>query len=188
LSEVPGLLQHYKGCLADRKLDEAKNTIKKLNFLIASEFNTPGNELNSFAEDLLQSDRCEEAIAVFFVAISLFKEKEYLWGMSECLGGYGRGIHEANSRMINYDITMKEVVKYHVIPIMHDFKNQMLEMTAVNEEDNDGAISWALGCIAWSEGLVYDDETANETYKERGAWNEMHDVETQMRNTWGWKG
>ena len=33
------------------------------------------------------------------------------------------GMYEANMRMIERDVTMKEVVKRHVIPLMHDVKN-----------------------------------------------------------------
>ena len=108
-----------------------------------------------FANDLLnKADRFEESVPVWFAAASLFKKKGDLWMMSYCVGGGDvlrrrrylqampwcvsdggwRGMHEANKRMIERDVTMKDVVKRHVIPLMHDIKNQMLEVTSVSEE------------------------------------------------------
>ena len=76
--------------------------------------------------------------------------------MRYCVGGDdewpgGEGMHGANKRMIVRDVTMKDVVKRHVIPLMHDIKNQMLKVTSVSEEDKCRFMSWVLRCIAWRD-------------------------------------
>ena len=72
--------------------------------------------------------------------------------MSYCVGDYGlRGMLGANERMIARDVTMKNVVKRHVIPLMHDIKNQMLEVTSVSEEVKCRCMSRVLESIAESE-------------------------------------
>jgi len=174
--QVPGLLQEYKGCLATRKFDEAEKINKEINYFITNEINTTGWELRSFAHDLLnEADRIEESVPVYFAAASLFKKKGDLEGMSDCVGDYGdvrwswRGMHAANERMIERDVTMKDVVKRHVIPLMRDIKNQMLEMTSVSEEDKCWCISWVLRYIARSEELVDDDVAAHEAWEERSS-------------------
>ena len=68
----------------------------------------------------------------------------------------------ANKWMIERDVTMKEVVKRHVIPLMHDVKNQMLEMTSVSDKDKCEYMSRVLESIAMSEELVDDDVAAME--------------------------
>ena len=76
LNEVPSLLQKYKSCLATRKFVKAKKTNKEINYLITNEINTPGEELWSFAEDLLLKADCfEESIPVYFAAASLLKKE-----------------------------------------------------------------------------------------------------------------
>jgi len=76
----------------------------------------------------------------------------------------------ANERMIIRDVTMKDVVKRHVIPLMHDIKNQMLEMTSVSEEDKCRFMSEVLRYIARSEELVDDDVAANKAREESRLW------------------
>ena len=180
--QVPGLLQEYKGCLATRKFDEAEKINKEINDFITNEINTTGLELRSFAYDLLDKpDRFEESVPVYFAAASLFKKKGGdLWlkgnlvslrGMSRCVGGYGwRGMHGANMRMIERDVTMKDVVKRHVIPLMHDIKNQMLEVTSAREEDKRRCMSWVFRYIAESEELVGDDVAAHKAWEESRLW------------------
>jgi len=168
LNQVPSLLQEYKSCLATRKFDEAKKTNKDINYLITNEINATGEELLSFARVLLRAGCIEESIPVFLAAASLFNKEGYLMGMSWCFSG-GGGMHTANWRMIARDVTMKEVVKRHVIPLMHDVKNQMLEMTSVSDKDKCFYyMSLVLGYIARSEELVDDDVAANET-RRKGA-------------------
>jgi len=177
--QVQSLLQEYKGCLATRKFDEAEKINKEINDFITNEFNTTGWELRRFAEDLVdKADRFEESIPVYFAAASLFKKEGNLEGMSDCVGdGFvlwpgvmiriGRrkdwtGMRGANRRMIARDVTMKDVVKRHVIPLMRDIKNQMLEVTSVSEEYKcKFYMSRVLDFIAWSEKLVDDDVAAN---------------------------
>ena len=77
------------------------------------------------------------------------------------------GMHWANKRMIERDVTMKEVVKRHVIPLMHDVKSQMLEMTSVSDIDKCKYMSEVLEYIARSEGLVDDDVAAKQAWEER---------------------
>ena len=79
---------------------------------------------------------------------------------SFCVSDGWKGMHGANVRMIGRDVTMKDVVKRHVIPLMRDIKNQMLEMTSVSEEDKCWCISWVLRYISRSEELVDDDDVA----------------------------
>jgi len=99
---------------------------------------------------------------VSFSAASLLK-KEGDWArMSVCIGG----MRDANKRMIERDDTMKEVVKRHVIPLMHDVKNQMMEVTSVSEKDKCEEMIWVLHYIARSEEFVDDDEAAKEAMKE----------------------
>ena len=76
-------------------------------------------------------------------------------------------MYVANRRMIARDVTMKEVVKRHVIPLMHDVKNQMLEMTSVSDKVKFEYMSRVLGYIALSEELVDDDVAAMEAREER---------------------
>jgi len=172
LKQVPGLLQEYKGCLATRKFDEAEKINKEINYFITNEINTTGRELMDFAYDLLiKADRFEESVPVYFAAASLFKKKGDLREMSHCVCGVGwGGMHGANMRMIERDVTMKDVVKRHVIPLMHDIKNQMLEMTSVSEEDKCWCMSYVLTCIAMSEKLVDDDVAAHEAWEESRLW------------------
>jgi len=163
--QVPGLLQEYKGCLATRKFDEAEKINKEINDFITNEINTTGRELKDFAEDLVvKADRFEESIPVYFTAASLYKEgnlERRMEGMRRCVGGgwWWGGIHGANRRMIARDVTMKDVVKRHVIPLMHDIKNQMLGVTSVSEKVKCGLMSRVLEYIAESEKLVRDDES-----------------------------
>ena len=112
----------------------------------------------------------------------MFKKEGNLVLMRSCVDdGWREGMHGANERMIERDVTMKEVVKHHVIPLMHDVKNQMLEMTSVSDkdkfeymslvllaeaEDKRFCMSRVLGCIAKSEGLVDDDVAAMEAREE----------------------
>jgi len=161
--QVPGLLQEYKRCLATRKFDEAEKINKEINYFITNEINTTGGELMRFADDLLiKADRFEESIPVNFAAASLFKKKGDLREMSHCVCGVGwGGMHGANKRMIERDVTMKDVVKRHVIPLIHDIKNQMLEMTSVSEEYKCECMSRVLRYIAKSEELVGDDVAAH---------------------------
>ena len=70
-------------------------------------------------------------------------------------------------RMIERDVTMKDVVKRHVIPLMHDIKNQMLEVTSVSERVKCMFISDVLRDIAENEELVHDDVAAKEAWEER---------------------
>ena len=86
-------------------------------------------------------------------------------------------MHEANVRMIERDVTMKDVVKRHVIPLMHDIKNQMLEMTSVSEKDKCRCMCLVLTCIAESEALVDDDVAAN-----KATWEECRVWEKRGRN------
>jgi len=58
-------------------------------------------------------------------------------------------------------------VKRHVIPLMHDVKNQMLEMTSVSDKVKFEYMSRVLGYIALSEELVDDDVAAMEAREER---------------------
>ena len=198
--QVPGLLQEYKGCLATRKFDEAEKINKEINSFITNEINTTGLELWRFADHLLHDQlklrsnaarltvymhkaaRIEESIPVYFAAASLFKKERDLVWMGLCVGselvscGSGvdddewRGMLGANMRMIIRDVTMKEVVKRHVIPLMHDIKNQMLEVTSVSEKYKYEEISRVLRYIARSEELVDDDVAAKEAWEERRVW------------------
>ena len=79
-------------------------------------------------------------------------------------------MHGANMRMIARDVPMKDVAKRHVIPLMHDIKNQMLEMTSVSEEDKCECMSRVLRYIAWSEELVDGDVAAEEAWEESRVW------------------
>jgi len=171
--QVPGLLQEYKGCLATRKFDEVEKINKEINDFITNEINTTGDELWYFAVDLLnEARRFEESVPVYFAAASLFKKEGNLGEMSFCVSDYGwRGMRGANMRMIERDVTMKDVVKRHVIPLMHDIKNQMLEMTSESEEYK---CRWymrrVLRSIAMSEELAGDDVAANKAWEERRVW------------------
>ena len=171
LNQVSILLQEYKSCLATRKSDEATKTNKEINYLITNEINTTGWELRSFANDLLLKGCFEESIPVYFAATSLFKKEGNLEGMCMCVGvdGWG-GMHGANRGMIERDVTMKEVVKRHVIPLMHDVKNLMSKMTSVSEKDKCGWMSQVLDYIAWSEEVVGDDVAAKEAWEESKVW------------------
>ena len=183
-SQVPNFLQEYKRCLANKKFDEAKKTNKEINCLITNEIKTTGWELMSFAEDLVRkADRFEESIPVYFAAASLFKKEGNSVRMSECVGDdeWGEGIHGANMRIVQRDVTMKEVVKYHVIPLMHDVKKQMLEVTSVSEKDKCWAMMLVHEAIAWSEKLVDDDQAAKKALKESRAWEEKRMVEEDTR-------
>jgi len=184
--QVLGLLQEYKGCLATRKFDEAETINKEINYFITNEINTTGWELRRFADDLLNNaDRFEESIPVYFAAASLYKKEGDLVGMRLCVGdccfvggwrgnvGGWRGIREANMGMIKRDITMKDVVKRHVIPLMHDIKNQMLEMTSESEKDKCWLMRRVLEYIAESQKLVDDDVASKETKEER--WRELEE-------------
>jgi len=171
LSQVPCLLQEYKSCLATRKFDEAEKTNKEIQYLITNEISTTGDELERFADGMLEkADRFEETIPLYFAAACRFKKDGNLRRMSSCVGdGCGAGMHRANKKMITRDATMKEVVKHHVIPLMRDIKNQMLEMTSVSKCME---MSRVLERIALSEKLVDDDEAAEEAMKECRVWRE----------------
>jgi len=187
LNQVPSLLQEYKSCLATRKFDEAKKINKEINYLITNEINTTGRELRSFADDLLKEADCfEESISVYFAAASLFKKEGDLMMMSSCVGYvlWG-GMRGANMRMIERDVTMKEVVKRHVIPLMHDVKNQMLETTSVSHKDKCKYMSQVLRYIARSEELVDDDVAAKEAWEEIKVWEERR-IEEEKNKQW-WK-
>jgi len=181
LSHVPSLLQEYKSCLATRKFDEAKKTNKEIHCLITNEINTTGWELKRFADDLVTKADClEECVPVYFAAASLFKKEGNLEWMGMCVDLWG-GIYAANKRMIERDVTMKEVVKRHMIPLMHEVKSQLLEATSVSEEVKCEGMSWVLDYIAESEGLVDDDDAAKEAMKESEAWEERRRIEEERR-------
>jgi len=191
LCEIPSLLQEYKNFLATRKFDEAEKTNKVIHSLITNEISTTGDELRRFATELLNAGRYEESIPVYFAAAFLYT-KEDLWGMRYCVGvgwdGHGSaGILGASLKMIGRDVAMKEVVKCHVIPLMHDVKNQMLEMTSVSEKDKSWWMSQVLERIARSAKLVDDDEAAKEALKESRVWKEKWwQIEEEERKPW-WK-
>jgi len=176
--QVPGLLKEYKGCLATRKFDEAEKINKEINYFITNEINTTGRELKEFADDLLiKADHFEESVPVYFAAASLYQKEgrlEKMEGMRRCVGGgwWWGGMHGANRRMIKRDVTMKDVVRRHVIPLMHNIKNQMLEMTSVSEEYMCLRMSRVLEYIAQSEELVGDDVAAKEAWEKSREWEE----------------
>ena len=96
--------------------------------------------------------------------------------MGSCVGvRWWDGMHWANMRMIERDVTMKEVVKRHVIPLMHDVKNQMLEMTSVSDKVKCFYMSRVLESIARSEELVDDDVAAKQAWEERRRIEEEKD-------------
>jgi len=194
--QVPRFLEEYKGCLATRKFDEAEEINKEINNFIANEINTTGWELKRFADDLLtKADRIEKSIPVYFATASLFEKEGDLRGMSLCvfgdwfvedewvwrgqmqmkIVGIEGGMHGANLGMIKRDVTMKEVAKCHVIPLMRDIKNQMLEVTPTSEKEAGEyckRMSYVLEYIAESEKLVYDDVAAKEAREESKVWLE----------------
>ena len=171
LNQVSILFQEYKSCLATRKFDEAKKINKEINDLITKKINITGRELMRFADNLLFTADCfEESIPVYFTAASLFKKEGDLMLMRRCVDFAGWGMYKANMGMIKRDVTMKEVVKRHVIPLMHDVKNQMLEMTSVSDKDKCECISELLDSIARSEKLVHDDVAAMEAREESREW------------------
>jgi len=184
--QVPGLLQEYKGCLATRKFDEAEKINKEINDFITNEINTTGDELWYFCDHLLnKADRFEETIPVYFAAASLYKVRR-LARMSLCVGCivWWGGMHGANVRMIECDVTMKDVVKRHVIPLMHDIKNQMLEVTSESEYAKCEHMSRVLGYIAESEELVDDDVAAKEAREEGRAWEErLRELEEESESS-----
>jgi len=181
--QVPGLLQEYKGCLATRKFGEVEKINKEINYFITNEINTTGDELWRFAYGLLhKSDRFEESIPVYFAAASLFKNEGNFLGMSRCVGdGWGEGMLEANEKMIERDVTMKDVVKRQVIPVMRDIKNQMLEVTSESEKVKCNEMSEVLKDIARSEELVDDDVAAKEAREESRVWVERW---TELDEEW----
>ena len=186
--QVPGLLQEYKGCLATRKFDEAEKINKEINDFITNEINTTGGELWYFAVDLVDNaHRFEESIPVYFAAASMFKKNGDLMRMSYCVGGTvdgWPGMHEANERMIARDVTMKDVVKRHVIPLMHDIKNQMLEVTSVSEKVKCMCMKWVLGYIARSEELAGGDVAAKEAGEESRVWGErLQELEEESESS-----
>jgi len=186
LSQVPSLLQNYKSCLATRKFGEAKKTNKEIHYFIINEITITARELWSFAEDLLKKADCfEESIPAYFAAASLFEKEGNLWRMCECVGGIlRRGMHRANMGMIERDVTMKEVVKRHVIPLMHYVKNQMLEVTSESMEDKCKWMWEVLFCIAQSEKLVGDYEAAEEACKEYEVWGKRRREEERRKPWW----
>ena len=95
-------------------------------------------------------------------------------------------MHGANRKMIKRDVTMKDVVKRHMIPLMRDIKNQMLEVTSVSEEDKDKCecMSWVLRFIAESEELVDDDVAANKAWEESRVWrSESSEMEEESESS-----
>ena len=196
---MPNLVQDYKHCLSTRKFDEAKRNNKEINYFIANMINTTGYELWRFADDLMMNaGRFEESIPIYFAAASLYKKERDLREMSWCVGGgyeddgkrdgsrVWKGMHGANVKMIERDGTMKEVVKHHVIPLMHNVKEQMLELTSVSDKDKYWWVSWVLEYIALSEELLDDDKAAEETMKECEAWKERYRIEKKRCKPW-WK-
>jgi len=177
LNQVQTLLEKYKSCLATRKLDEAKKTSEGINSVITNGMNTTGMELLSFAQDQLKNGRCEESIPVFFAAASMFHKEGDLMRMSCCLGA--KGIQGANTKIIKCDATMKDVVKRHVIPLMHDVRNLMLQVTTASEKDKSWWMGQVLEYIAYSAQLVDDHEAAKRAREEFKAscWG------TKKRNT-----
>ena len=163
-------------------MTKQKKINKEINYFITNEINTTGWELWSFADDLLfKADRFEESIPVYFAAASLFKKKGRLDMMRYCVDGavWRSGMHGANMGMIERDVTMKDVVKRHVIPLMRDIKNQMLEVTSESEEYKCRFMSQVLRSIAMSEELVGDDVAANKAREEsrvwEGRWRELEE-------------
>ena len=73
-------------------------------------------------------------------------------------------MHKVNKKMIARDVTMKDVVKRHVIPLMHDIKNQMLEVTSVSEKVKCMCMKWVLGYITRSEELAGGDVAARKAW------------------------
>jgi len=151
---------------------------------------------------LWEADCFEVSIPVYFAAASLLKKERDMWPlllkMSYCVGfkpisGRPKGMYWASKWLIRRDATMKEVVKRHVIPLMHDVKNQMLEVTSVSEEDKCRWMNQVLGKIAKSEELVDDDEAAEEAWKECDVWEERRKREEERtrreekRNEPWWK-
>ena len=82
-------------------------------------------------------------------------------------------MHGANMGMIERDVTMKDVVKRHVIPLMRDIKNQMLEVTSVSEEDKCRWKDMSRVLRYKSEELVGDDVAAHKAWEESRMWWEV---------------
>ena len=152
-------------------MTKQKKRKTEINYLITNGINATGQELRIFAEDLVEKADCfEESIPVYFAAASLSAKNGELKEMRWCVGGCRTGMQGASEGMIARDVTMKEFVKRHVIPLMHDVKNQMSEVTSVSEADKCGWMSIVLRDIVASERLVDDNEAALEARKESDAW------------------
>lgn len=161
LDQVPSLNKKYSHWLETGKWDEAKQTLVRITCLITEEINAAGSDLQSLG-DLVRRKDCHEAILLYFASASSWKSVGTLRGMKACV----EKLWEVNKTMVERSHRAKGLVKYHVIPLMHDIKEDMLLVPEKNKEEKCEFEVKAFHCIAKSYIMVDEQSTAEEIYNE----------------------
>jgi len=165
-NELPKLLKNYKDCAETGTKDEAKKIIRDITLIFENEGNTTGKELWEHACELRKAEQYLESVALFRASASLFKNESdgetTLDSMKWCVWE----MLVANRGMIKTDERLKQVVKDHVIPLMHDIKVDMERVTSVDEETKCEKVVQVLWWIGVNESEIGELRSEVETNKE----------------------
>lgn len=156
------MVKVYADCIQKRKWEEAKATLIESARLISILMFPNPDELLNYAGDLIFDGFCLEPILIRVAAAWHHKKEGKINPMGWCVNN----IYWAIKRMIENDVGMKLVVKHHVLPIMHDIKTDMEQMTMDDEEMKCERTSEAFHWIAQSEVLIGEHEAAIKIYHE----------------------
>ena len=122
----------------------------------------------------LQDKLFLESILIFDSASTLSKiiknPENKLKIIQDCVDGMKR----TNIAMIEEHPDMKEVVKDHVIPLMHDKLHYIDSTSSVSEQYKCLQVSWVIHYIEWSQYLVDQLKEREQTLRE--GLKRMHEV------------
>jgi len=159
------LLELYKICLNNGKIEEANQINFTMHYLLKAKRKTTGNELRELAREMWKMRNYEASIPILYAAAHFHKKKRNalraLREMRLCVVK----MWKINVKMVENGAILKQAVQLHVIPLMRDVQNAMDSMKTTNVRAKCVEVVWAMHEVALSEDLVGDTEAAIETFQ-----------------------
>ena len=174
ISVAQNFFETYKNSIKSRKYEEATKIKTQLTDLVENNIDTTAKDMKLFGIKLRKDKLFLESILIFDSASTLSKiiknPENKLKIIQDCVDGMKR----TNIAMIEEHPDMKEVVKDHVIPLMHDKLHYIDSTSSVSEQYKCLQVSWVLHYIEFSQGRVDQLKEAEQTQRE--ALKRMHEV------------
>ena len=160
------LLEKYKTCLAEGRIDDAKGINEKICSCIRFEHHFRVKDLKEYAR-AQQGDECfAESIALYNAAAVLYrnedKERKSLEGMRLCVGG----IHDASQKLIEANKIAKTTMQNHVVPVMRKIKDDMEKVATDDNEMKCKEVVDVLRFISFSKKAIGEYANAETFLKE----------------------